>query len=241
MDTSKSYAATINSWEWDFGDGTPNATEPAPTHLYKEPGKYTVIMTVKDVVLNEDTTSRDLVVGPTPTLTPTPKPTPFIADFEANIVEGFEPLTVQFVDKTTGNPIQWDWNFGDGQTSKLQDPTHQYLVKGSYPVTLKCTDNNGNTAERINPDFITVSRIDFLANITTGQKPLVVEFTDLSSIQDPSSRIWNFGDNTGSIPAKSKIINHTYQDSGYYAVTLNITDKSGTSKILEKQRYITIN
>jgi outer membrane protein assembly factor BamB len=55
---------------------------------------------------------------------------------------------VQFTGSATGGyrPYSWLWNFGDGQTSTLQNPTHSYTNPGNYTVTLTVTDNSGNTS-----------------------------------------------------------------------------------------------
>ena len=56
--------------------------------------------------------------------------------------------SIQFMDKSQdsdGIIVAWSWNFGDGTTSSIQNPTHMYTKVGTYPVTLKVTDNNGFT------------------------------------------------------------------------------------------------
>ena len=59
-----------------------------------------------------------------------------VADFSASPLTGDAPLTVAFTDNSTGGPTSWAWDFGDGGTSALQDPTHSYVVAGTYTVTL---------------------------------------------------------------------------------------------------------
>lgn len=53
--------------------------------------------------------------------------------------EGHAPLTVAFTDLSTGGPSTWLWDFGDGDTSALQNPTHVYTSRGLYDVTLTVT------------------------------------------------------------------------------------------------------
>jgi hypothetical protein len=48
------------------------------------------------------------------------------AEFHASITEGYDPLTVQFLDGSTGVPTAWDWDFGDGDGSSEQHPLHVY-------------------------------------------------------------------------------------------------------------------
>ena len=58
------------------------------------------------------------------------------ADFEAAPTAGFVPLTVNFTDLSTGGPESWLWDFGDGETSTLQNPGHDYFTFGIYTVSL---------------------------------------------------------------------------------------------------------
>jgi len=52
-------------------------------------------------------------------------------------------VPIQFTDNSTGNIVSWQWDFGDGNTSTIQNPTHTYSAKGTYSVKLVVTDNNG--------------------------------------------------------------------------------------------------
>lgn len=66
-----------------------------------------------------------------------------VADFSADsttICGG----TVQFTDNSTGGPTSWLWNFGDGTTSTLQNPSHTYATTGTYSVSLTVTNPQGN-------------------------------------------------------------------------------------------------
>jgi thioredoxin 1 len=67
------------------------------------------------------------------------------ADFTSNITEGYSPLTVQFTDMSTGSPTSWSWDFGDGNTSTVQNPIHTYSKAGDYTVTLTVENSAGST------------------------------------------------------------------------------------------------
>ena len=69
-----------------------------------------------------------------------------VANFTSNVTNGSAPLTVQFNDTSTGNPTSWNWNFGDGQTSTVQNPTHTYSEVGNYNVTLNVTNSAGSNS-----------------------------------------------------------------------------------------------
>lgn len=53
--------------------------------------------------------------------------------------------TVNFTDATYGNPTQWYWNFGDGSTSTLQNPSHTYANTGMYTVCLTASNGCGTS------------------------------------------------------------------------------------------------
>lgn len=58
------------------------------------------------------------------------------ASFTATPVAGSAPLEVEFTDTSTGSPDTWSWDFGDGQSSIEQNPTHTYEEEGAYTVSL---------------------------------------------------------------------------------------------------------
>jgi PKD repeat protein len=61
---------------------------------------------------------------------------PPIVKFVTNVSSGYAPLAVKFTDQSTGSPTQWNWNFGDGNTSTDQNPQHTYPTAGTYNVGL---------------------------------------------------------------------------------------------------------
>jgi len=126
------------SFYWQFGDGY-TSTEQNPVHTYHIPGVYTVTLRATNNqsggigVWHKAITVTDGVI---PQPTPTPVPGVISALFTASPVTGNAPLNVQFQDQSSGNPVLWTWDFGDGQTSQEQNPLHQYTSKGTYSVTL---------------------------------------------------------------------------------------------------------
>ena len=69
-------------------------------------------------------------------ITVTYPPSTPVASFTTDISSGVAPLTVHFTDTSSGTPTGWDWAFGDGATSSVQNPVHQYTSSGNYTVTL---------------------------------------------------------------------------------------------------------
>ena len=79
-----------------------------------------------------------------------------IADFSATPLTGAAPLTVVFTDESTNSPVSWQWNFGDGEGSTEQNPTHIYTTAGVYTVFLEATTLGGSRVIQQN-NYITVT------------------------------------------------------------------------------------
>ncbi len=78
-----------------------------------------------------------------------------VANFAANPYTGPAPLAVQFTDHTLWGATSWLWNFGDGNTSTQQNPTHLYSQPGSYTVSLTVSNLFGEDT-MVKEDFIIV-------------------------------------------------------------------------------------
>ncbi len=80
-----------------------------------------------------------------------------ICDFASELIFGAVPLTVQFSDSSKGFINSWLWNFGDGQTSNEQNPSHTYNQSGTFTVSLKVTGPDGSDTET-KENYINVQR-----------------------------------------------------------------------------------
>ena len=67
-----------------------------------------------------------------------------VANFTSNVTSGIMPLTISFNDTSTGVPISWYWDFGDGKNSTAKSPIHTYSTTGTYTVALTATNAAGN-------------------------------------------------------------------------------------------------
>jgi len=218
-------------WSWNFGDGT-GSDEENPLHAYTDSGSYTVSLTVYDASSNQD-----IEVKPD-YITVTEPPAPPVAQFTANTTHGPAPLTVAFTDLSTGSPYLWTWNFGDGNSSNQQNPTHVYDSPGTYTVHLSVR-NAGGTDTETKINYITVTepspRAEFVADVTSGSAPLTVAFTDLST-GSPFEWTWNFGDGDSSDQQNPV---HIYDLPGEYTVALTVRNTIGTDTET-KIRYISV-
>lgn len=176
-----------------------------------------------------------------------------VANFTSNVTLGFAPLTVSFKDVSTGSPISWLWDFGDGTTSTAQNPEHTYNDMGGYTVNLTVNNSVGSSTTSTY-GYILVGIVDgsaspayFSSSITNGSAPLTVVFHDDAEYKviDPIWREWNFGDgviqsymvdaNDSATPYAA----HTYEKPGKYTVTLYLDNRGGKS-IITKYNYITV-
>lgn len=130
----------------------------------------------------------EVVVLPTtiPTNTPTPTPTNTPPTSNAGADQtGFTNQTINFNGTLSGDaegPISYLWNFGDGASSTVINPTHIYASPGTYNATLLVTDQEGLTAQ----DSLTVTIANDAINITkatysNSKKQLTVEATSNSN------------------------------------------------------------
>ena len=134
-----------DDWSWNFGDGGTSISQ-NPVHTYNSAGIFTVTLTVENSAGTNTLTRRDYI-NVTSSLLPR-------ASFTAVPVSGYEPLTVSFTDTSAGNPVAWNWSFGDGTYSDERNPDHIY-VTGVYSVTLTATNDKGSGSITKN-NYITV-------------------------------------------------------------------------------------
>lgn len=128
----------INAYSWSFGDGQTSAVK-SPSHIYQSAGKYTVKLTVAGPGGSDSLAKAEFIT--------VNNPPPPIPRFSASPTAGLAPLNVQFTNQSTGNITSQLWNFGDGQTSAEQNPSHLYALIGNYTVSLSVTGLGGTVAE----------------------------------------------------------------------------------------------
>jgi PKD repeat protein len=149
------------------------------------------------------------------------------AQFTSDKTTGTEPLNIQFTDKSVGNISSYSWNFGDGTTSSLQNPSHTYVLSGSYSVSLTATGPYGSHTEN-KSNYITVNPgkpvAQFLPDYASGDKPMTVYFINKST-GTITDYLWEFGD--GKTSTEQNPI-HVYDSAGYFMVSLTVTGPGGS-------------
>ncbi len=218
---------------WDFGKGGEVVSdEMVLQEAYTRSGDY--IVTLK-VVQGTDT----VTASETITINKAPS-----ASFTADRTEGCLPLDVNF----TNNSVDGDspigsilWDFRDGITSSVNDPSRTYTNPGVYDVLLIVTDENGCSDYLELKDYIKVSEVP-LINFTVSDSlicspPQVVSFTNITETSLVLDYTWIFGNGDTLKQVDGSTI---YEDAGAYDVTLFGENESGCSGSLTKENYISV-
>ncbi len=209
------------NYAWSNGQTTQTATGLST-------GVYTV--TVSDANNCIATATAQVTINPLP-----------VVVISADDTSGCEPLCVNFT-CTTANITNWSWDFGDGNTSILQNPNHCFKSSGSYDIKITITDNNGCTNTLTKKGWITVFPNPVADFIASPQPTTVlnstITFTDKSTGANTWS--WNFGESSSGSSNTSSLQNpvHMYKDSGKYSVTLWVWNTFGCKDSIIKDVII---
>ncbi|MBC8032610.1 MAG: PKD domain-containing protein [Chitinophagaceae bacterium] len=209
----------VASYAWDFGDGG-TASTANPTHVYTAGGTYNVTLTVQTVGGCQGTvTSAGAVkAGSLP-----------VVDFSFNpATGGCAGVPIAFTDLSSVPVDKWNWDFGDGEQSSEQNPSHLFADTGLLQVKLTAS-NNGCSNSIIQPiPRITgpVAKFEPTVDCNVTGSRLVVTFVN-RSIVDPAEAaattyLWDFGFG-GTTSTDPNPLPVTYPAVGEYTVTLTVT------------------
>jgi PKD repeat protein len=211
----------ITNYTWDFGDNE-TSVDMNPAHTYAQPGTYTVTLTT---------------IGPggqtkaQAQITVTKKPDAPVAAFTPSATSGTAPFPVTFTNQSTGQINTYAWEFGDGQTSADQSPSHTYAQPGTYTVTLTVTGPGGTSNAKATltaTQPIQPPKAAFTQNQNSGPAPLTVQFTNQSTGESLTYN-WDFGD--GSPAGTEANPQHTFANPGNYTVTLTVSNAGGKDSV----------
>jgi PKD repeat protein len=204
-------------WEWEFPGGSPSfSTDENPTVIYNNPGLFDVTLTVSNNNGSDTETLFDIIdveAGPD-------------VDFTFT-VDGFN---VDFENLSSNDVDSYLWDFGDGNSSTLENPFHTYDLDGFYSVTLLGFNDCGSTEHIEFVEIVTPPIVGFTSDITSGCAPLNVQFTNQSS-ENVENFFWAFEEGS---PATSTVENPfiTYEEPGVYDVELFVTNSAGESELV---------
>ncbi len=194
------------SWRWSFGDSTFSGIQ-HPVKLYERPGKYDIQLITTAINGCSDTLNYQeyvTVLGPA-------------TSFSADVEEACEKTIVHFKDLSDG-AVEWEWNFGEGRTSTLQNPVYTYPVQGEYAVTLFSKDTLGCSAFYtmqlpIAVHNMPVARFDLSS--MAGCTPFQVQ--TINNSEQAVKYYWNFND---LIESNATNTGFTFMSPGYYFAEL---------------------
>jgi PKD repeat protein len=108
---------------------------------------------------------------------------PLNAAFSPSKTYGAFPLEVNFIDRSTGNASSWSWDFGDGNTSTLQSPTHTFTAAGRYTVSLTVSDGTNSSV--------------------TTKTNLIWATSQQDNLWGEGFEVWPYGDTNGARDTRS--------------------------------------
>jgi len=206
---------TITSREWLFGDNS-FSTQKNPKHKFQDTGNFTITLYVTNEGCFDTLIMPDYIHITAP-----------VAEF-ASVSDCNNKLSRTFSDSSIGAE-SWNWDFGDGTSSTVQNPTHTYATTGVYNVTLIVA--NSSCADTITHLVYIVDE-----NPTLTDTALHSNFCKYDSIRFRATKydtafisnfLWDFGDgNISSGPSYNPAI-HEYHQAGNYNPILITTDING--------------
>ncbi|MEO8413668.1 MAG: PKD domain-containing protein [Ginsengibacter sp.] len=227
VDFLNTSSPTPSAASWNFGDGTTSGVI-SPVKAFANPGYYSIKM-IGTFGACKDSVTRPVKVA-----------AKSVIDFTATpVVSCSVPITVNFSDSSIGaNAVSWD--FGDGTSSDLPNPSHTYVKEGFYSVNLAVTNDAGCTNSLVKKDFIKIkSPVVSINNLPQkGCAPLTHTFTAAVTSIDPVIKyLWDFGDGTTSVLSSPT---HIYTIPGVYDVTLFYSTSSGCTDSVKVIRGILV-
>ena len=162
------------------------------------------------------------------------------------------PVTIKFdgsklpLDTTRSEILSFLWDFGDGDTSTVQMPSHTFKNMGKnngrFDVKVAVALKNKSTGEETTQNFttiVTISNVKLFADFTptpdSGPAPLDVKF-DASASSAPAGEIqsyeWDFNNKNTFTDAKGVQAEHTFDKVGTYTVNLRVTDNTGQFSVV---------
>jgi gliding motility-associated-like protein len=210
------------SYAWDLGNGT-SSNQPNASATYQAPGSYGVTLITTSDYGCADTVSK--------TMNLSNNITQFNAPDTACLNVG-----VNFTNTSNPAPVSSRWDFGDGDLSSSQSPSHTYDQAGVY--TVKLINNYGNCIDSVTRQITVGAKpvVDFSAlNSASCKAPFSVEFRDLTA--NATAWRWDFGDGTTST---EKNPTHLYTNLGEYDISLTATFNGGCQNTITKPIFIQV-
>ena len=204
IDTSTNDLSENISWTWNIEELNLTANEQFPSLELDTAGVFTVSLTVEDIDGCQDVVEKSIGLN---------EGAP-VAYFSGDLY-GCQGIINEFQDLSIGNNINYEWNFGDGGQSSLQNPSHEFAL-GEYEVCLTINDANciDTHCELVQiQEVIAAFEVDD-SYISCAPAPVVF----INNSENAQDYFWNYGDGTGSVQIDQA--SHIYNSTGVYDVEL---------------------
>lgn len=213
---SISLGCSIQTYLWNFGDGN-TSNDASPSHTYTQAGQYDIALYMEDhsgcdttLIIPQAITIDSIAVD-------------FVADSLVGECTGF---IVNFEELVSPSPISWSWNFGNGNTSTLANPSTIFSSIGTFDVTLIAENNSGCIDSITKTNYITVNGPTGVLQTSTDSGCIDLD-VNFNIITDNSiSQIWDFGDGT-VVGNNLTNYTHTYTDVSTFHPLVILQDESG--------------
>jgi gliding motility-associated-like protein len=219
-DNSFSALGDVVEWDWNFGNGTTSSDETPGAITFLNAGTYNVVQTIVDAAGCDASDSLEILVNPNPE-----------AAFDVSeVCEGEETLFTDQSSIASGTLSSWEWEFGDLNSGVGGTTTNTYSAPGIYQAGLLVTSNDGcvDSAEATvivyeNPTAEASHESNSLDAVLTAQ------------LENGEVAFWNINDTTFT---GLDVVNYTFPDSGWYDITLTVTNANGCDDTLIYSIYI---
>jgi len=210
------------TYSWTFGDEALGAGDTV-SHIYQASGTFDYQVNVSDSNGCAGSCSGTVIIS-----------SKLSASFVASKVNGCAALLVDFTNNSVYG-ITYHWDFGDGTSSVLSDPSHYYSNPGTYNVTLMAFGATGTDSSTVTSQIFVYPNP--IANFQAYVDGNEVHFADNSV--DAITWLWDFGDG-GTDNIQNPV--HTYAPpNSNYDISLIVTNSYGCSDTTSKPQFVTTN
>ncbi len=229
-------SGNITDYIWDFGDGygTTGSTAYMVEHSYMDDGTYTVsLAVVSNVSLADVDVIQVMVVNRPPQVEA-------VADISTDVGVSHDLLVL--ASDLDGYITGYLWDFGDGTTSTVRDPSHAWTSDGPHQCSVNVTDDDGdNTVVRFWVNVTDVSPVAFFTAQTPRNEGQTVS-VDGRYTQEPGDDIvsweWDWETDGTYDNTTGPVSSVVYERPGYYNITLRVTDGEGSTNTTVREVMI---
>ncbi len=218
-------------YQWDFGDGSSSFIQ-NPVHTFLNPGYYNVCLTIFSADSCSNNYCNSIAIDTTGNNNCTA--------FYSYSIDSLQSQSYHFYGTATGTaPFYYQWNFGDGTSSFIQNPVHTFSYPGYYNVCLTITSSDSCSNTYCNSILVdTIGNNNctaFYTYLTDSLQNRTYQFLGSATGTAPFQYQWNFGDG-GNANGQNPV--HTFSYPGVYNVCLTIFSSDSCSNTFCNAVYV---